>query len=348
MYLTSGESSSSPCVTKRKYVLRTPEYSQCSYLLSATPTMMTCNTTGYCKATMFRRSIFFVLITRTAAHAGSRFGPRPLLAKQRTTRPPHSSNDKTSPYSTSSTTIRALKLRGGEGPNSPEMVESAFGWCSNLGAPAALVAGAVLATLAETRQDLSPKKSESHTLRTTKKLTRFLLLSAFALEMVSIFSTTVTGTMLMSMGDRHDHTWDHVEYKSPLGYLRHNYEFEYLTARITFLQGLFNWLFATALEVSIPKEGEGASARRMNWFISAALINLILLMLAFYNTHMTFYHNYGHMLWVYGHEALKRFFGQWPPRPMSCLYAPAFIVTFVTGYRAFSSPPDEDYDLSEQ
>jgi hypothetical protein len=302
--------------------------------------MITSNITAYWKAMMFRLSVFFLLITRTAAHAGTGFGtPRPLLVKQTTATPPHLRNENI---------IRALKIRGGESPNSPEMIESAFGWCSNLGAPAALVAGAVLATLAETRQDLSPKKSESHTLRTTKKLTRFLLLSAFALEMVSIFCTTVTGTMLLSMGDRRDHTWDHVEYKSPLGYLRHNYEFEYLTARISFLQGLFNWLFATALEVSIPKEGEGASARRMNWFISAALINLIFLMLAFYNTHMTFYHNYGHMLLVYGHEALKRFFGQWPPPPMSYLYAPAFIVTFVTGFKAFSSPPDEDLDSLEQ
>ena len=68
-----------------------------------------------------------------------------------------------------------------------------WGWTSSLGAPAALVAGAVLVTLGETRQDLAPKRGDKKWIRVTKMLIRFLLLSSFAMEVLSIFVSTVTG-----------------------------------------------------------------------------------------------------------------------------------------------------------
>lgn len=77
----------------------------------------------------------------------------------------------------------------------------AFEWCSNLGAPSALVAGAVLATLSQTREDLSPCRTDPQWVRIAKKLCRALLLSRFAMEIVCIFVTTVTGTMLLSHRD---------------------------------------------------------------------------------------------------------------------------------------------------
>lgn len=120
------------------------------------------------------------------------------------------------------TSAAALHLRGGDGAAGAvkdaanavkeaaaealsgdlEMASGAFEWCGNLGAPAALVGGAVLATMEATRSDLSPRRSDSNRRRLVKQLTRALLLSAFALEIVSIFVTTVTGTMLLAQGDR--------------------------------------------------------------------------------------------------------------------------------------------------
>lgn len=126
------------------------------------------------------------------------------------------------------------------------------------------------------------------------------------------------------------------------GFLHHNHEFEYLTARITFLQGLFNWLAATALEMAIPQPGEGEAARRMNAFISASLVSLILLMLSFYNAHMSFYSNYGHMLWVYTKSVWKRFFLK--PRMMALLYIPCLVYTCVLGTKTFISPSFLDND----
>lgn len=126
-------------------------------------------------------------------------------------------------HATVTSAAAALHLRGGDGAAAGavkdaanavkeaaaealsgdlEMASGAFEWCGNLGAPAALVGGAVLATMEATRSDLSPKRSDSHRRRVVKQLTRALLLSAFALEIVSIFVTTVTGTMLLAQGDR--------------------------------------------------------------------------------------------------------------------------------------------------
>ena len=74
-----------------------------------------------------------------------------------------------------------------------------------LGAPAALVAGAVLVTLSETRERFAPKKTDQKWIRTAKQVTRFLLMSSFALEVVSIFVSTVTGTVLLSHGRGQQH-----------------------------------------------------------------------------------------------------------------------------------------------
>lgn len=107
-------------------------------------------------------------------------------------------------------------LRGGAEFTEMELADAAFEWCANLGAPAALVGGAVLATLSETREAMAPKRTDSQQLRLFKQLQRFLLMSAFALEIVSIFATTVTGTMLLSEGDRPTGTGVGTHYVSPM------------------------------------------------------------------------------------------------------------------------------------
>ena len=53
----------------------------------------------------------------------------------------------------------------------------AWEWTANLGAPAALVAGAVLVTLSETRESMQPKKSEKRWIRLAKQWFRFLIVS---------------------------------------------------------------------------------------------------------------------------------------------------------------------------
>jgi len=82
-------------------------------------------------------------------------------------------------------------IRGGTSDD--VLAAEAFDWCSNLGAPAALVAGAVLATLSSTRNELTPRETDAPGVQWRKKICRFLLLSAFALEVFCIFVTTVTG-----------------------------------------------------------------------------------------------------------------------------------------------------------
>jgi hypothetical protein len=73
----------------------------------------------------------------------------------------------------------------------------AYDWCVNLCAPSALVAGAVIATIYENigsgALDIRAD-SDTRWVMFGKRITRLLLLSAFAFEVLSIFVTTVTGT----------------------------------------------------------------------------------------------------------------------------------------------------------
>ena len=137
----------------------------------------------------------------------------------------------------------------------------AWEWTAGLGAPAALVAGAVLVTLSETRQDLAPRGKDPNWVRVMKLTTRFLLFSSFALEVASIFVSTVTGTVLLSHGElaAAKSAANAVGYTAPLELLHYHHEFEYLTIQIGFLQGLLHWLGAVALEFVVPRVDESVS-----------------------------------------------------------------------------------------
>ena len=168
-------------------------------------------------------------------------------------------------------TSTALALRGGE---VSEIATSAYDWCTNLGNPSALVAGAVVATMYENigSGDLDIQEQDTRVVRFGKRLTRVLLLSAFALEVMSIFVTTVTGTMLLSQTeDDLDALVSVTKDTTPLSFLHDNFTFEYLTARITFLQGLLNWIVAIAITHILPS-GESREMRPMNKFIGSSLI----------------------------------------------------------------------------
>jgi hypothetical protein len=120
---------------------------------------------------------------------------------------------------------------------------------------------------------------------------------------------------------------------TPLGFLRSNFEFEYLTSRIAFLQGLINWVLAIGLAHIIPNEGQ--ETRTMNKFIASSIFTFVLIMTSFYNNHMTFYDNYWGMLKHWFEVTAKRFFYHYPPRPMVYLIVPSLLISVFWGIQAF-------------
>ena len=140
-----------------------------------------------------------------------------------------------------------------------------------------------------------------------------------------------------------------VGYGSPIELLRHHHEFEYLTIQIGFLQGLFNWLLAVAIDIIIPKHsdngvGETKSAVRMNKCMASCLLTLMFWIQAFYNHHLTFYSDYFSMLQRYFALFWRRYIWCRPVRPMAFLYVPGIVVSTVLAIRAFTSPPEDDED----
>ena len=218
-----------------------------------------------------------------------------------------------------------VNVRGGG--DIDDIVDDAYDWCINLGAPAALVAGAVIATLYENLHSgqLELHKGDSMYIMAAKKTTSILLLSAFAFEIVCIFVTTVTGTMLRAS----DLSGTTTTVTSALGFMRENFEFEYLTSRLSFLQGLIHWLAGVALEQTIPRRGEGLAARKMDQFVAVSLATLIVLLLSFYNAHLNHYGNYFQMCVRCLHLMFKRFSGKF--RPMMVLYIPGIMLSLYTG-----------------
>jgi hypothetical protein len=233
-------------------------------------------------------------------------------------------------------------LRGGQVGEVSDIIMGAYDWNMNLGGPSALVAGAVVATLYENigRGDLDVEKTDVQWVRFAKRTTRFLLLSAFALEILCLFVTTITGSMLLSrplpvlasLSKITDHT-------TPLSFLQDNFEFEYLSARVTFLQGILNWITAIGLSHIIPSSGD-KWPKKMNRFIASLLLSTPFLMLSFYNTHMTFYKSYWQMLLRWIHVLLIRFVTQFPTRPLMILFVACLVPIAYFGYDAFSDDDD--------
>jgi hypothetical protein len=235
-----------------------------------------------------------------------------------------------------------------------DIVNEANSWLMNLGGPAALVAGAVVATLYENMKsgDLEVKEGEDSRMVTImKKTTKLLLLSAFACEVMCIFVSFVTGTMLLSRSNKmimdiHTTAAETVKQLSslslqaiseptPLSFLRTHYEFEYLICRITFLQGLFNWVAGIALGHATPSDSETEGTRRLNTFVAWSIVSCMILMLSFFNTHMTFYNNYFHMISRFLTVVTHRFLLRWPPRPLIFVFVPSVVMSLYTGYKAF-------------
>ena len=232
-----------------------------------------------------------------------------------------------------------VSLRGGD---MSEMLKDAWEWNANLGAPAALVAGAVIATFSDKKEDLTANEDDKRWVKRVKRLCRFFLLSSFVLEVICIFVTTVTGTMLMTHGDGLSVKALGTASKSPLGLMNHNFEFEYLTSRVTFIQGLFHWMMAVLLETIIPSESETKSAIFINQFFASIMGTLIVFMFGFYNSHMTFYKDFGAMILKYVGVVFKRYFWYWPWRPTSYLIVPAVALNFYMAKRAMDAIQEEN------
>lgn len=227
-----------------------------------------------------------------------------------------------------------------------DLIKDAFEWNANLGAPAALVAGAVIATFSDKREELTSTPSDAKWVKISKSLCRFLLLSSFCLQVMCIFVTTVTGTMLLSYGSGSTRSVATQTYKSALGLLSKNFEFEYLTARITFIQGLLHWLGAVGIETLLPGENDTEKTKYINKFFASTFLTLMVLMLAFYNSHMTFYKNYAHMLTRYGKVFWKRLVWRWPIRPLGAVTVSTLAVNVYYASKFIQCDLKEDTESS--
>lgn len=235
------------------------------------------------------------------------------------------------------------------------LVDGAYGWCCNLGAPSALVAGAVVASIYENmsnpNSDYDPSKGDTKLIGFGKKLVRWLLITAFAFEALCIFVMTVTGTMLLSEDvDSMIHQGIVRSAKTPLQFLHDHFEFEYITGHITFLQGLLNWFIAIAVSHAIPA-GDGqqlvsSSTTTMNQFLAIILFTTTVFMLSIYNKHIYFYDNYGVMLHRWFQLILQRFI-IWPPRPLSFILFPAMVLSLVLGIKVFFTTQHDHAQLDD-
>jgi len=100
----------------------------------------------------------------------------------------------------------------------------AWEWTNAIGAPAALVAGAVLVTLTETRESSAPRRTDSKRTRVLKLSMRFLLLTSFALEVLSIFVAVITGGVLLGHGEQKV-VKKMIGYGAPLQLMHYHHEY---------------------------------------------------------------------------------------------------------------------------
>ena len=228
-----------------------------------------------------------------------------------------------------------------------EVATGAFDWTCNLGAPAALVAGAVMATSQEYKDDesLVTREADQKWVRQAKKVIKVLLVGSFACEVLCVFVSTVTGTMLLSSGEGTAHAVKSlVGRDTAMGFLQANHEFEYLTCRLSFLNGLLSWLGAVALKYAIPQPEEGESTRKMNRFAASLLTSTMVLMVSFYNAHLNFYPNYIQMVLRWCKLAWHGVVGD-PVEPLIfCGAFPFLALTTYLGWKAFTAKPDEGSD----
>lgn len=274
------------------------------------------------------RALFFILVAFRGAEAARPFSANSHIGIVKTSsifKQVRGGDDLPVPTS-------LLALRGGATSTADDLIGPARDWMNNLASPAALVAGAVVGTLYENMRGgaLDIDADDTIYVKYAKKATFALLISSFGFQIASIFVTTISGTMFLSQ----DFSNFKTTANAPLAFLREHFEFEYLTSRLGFLQGLMNWLAAVAIESTIPRPTQSIEERRMNTFCATSLATLMLLLFSFYNDHMTFYSNYFEMISRWFVVASNRYL-RFPKGPLVYLYVPALMASLYTGVRAF-------------
>jgi len=234
-----------------------------------------------------------------------------------------------------------LRLHGGGvaesavevGVSMMDQSTQAYEWTVNIATAAALVAGASLASLFD--HGLHVELSEARViggppiaalLHNVRMFSSVLLALAFAFEIMTVFTATVTGTLLLSRGQAL-HKFDTIAF-SATGMLQRELEFEYILIRAGFFQGMLNWLAAIGLRlfVSLATPPEAISSDMVEQAKDAidtpalaqkrlclgtglmlTMVALTMMMVAFYNYHLSFYKNYPAMLERLRHLAWKRY-----------------------------------------
>lgn len=169
------------------------------------------------------------------------------------------------------------------------LVGDAVNWASQLTAPASLVAGGLLTTIGFGFEErLSEQDSSREVFQ--KQVIRVLIVSAFALEVMSIFAACLIITSLLHVGPAAAEGFK----GSAIEFLRAEFEVEYLATGVGFLQGLLQWLAAAALHLSLHEKDY--VTRKTNQFLSCTVAGLVLTMIGMLNERVAFYGSYVGML----------------------------------------------------
>jgi hypothetical protein len=239
------------------------------------------------------------------------------------------------------------KLRGGD---QAALISKASDWVGSLSGPASMISGAVLSNLYQTMRtdaELSVKYGDATYIKVLKKMTKFLLTSAFAMVISCIFFSLITRSMLLALPPNVVSKIRINDSSTPMSVLQEHFEFEYLTCQILMGQGLINWLAAIALTFGIPSPSQTVTVRKMNVFISTVVTCMILVMVSFFNNHLIHYANYPHMLVRWLHIMWRRFIWHWPLLPMTYMIGPVFCLAVYQGIDAFFFKlEDEDGPLT--
>jgi hypothetical protein len=91
---------------------------------------------------------------------------------------------------------------------------------------------------------------------------------------------------------------------------------------VTFLVGLLNWLSAIALHFIIPNGLETPATRAMDKLIASILTTVVVLMVSFYNSHVTHYGNLCNMVVRFKFLMAQQYLAVWPLRPLSLVLLP--------------------------
>ena len=217
------------------------------------------------------------------------------------------------PSATTSIARRQVALRGGA-ITEINAISGACSWMTGIRTPATLVAGSALSSFLAFSHELKMDPTDTFVTKTLKRFCLVLLFSSFFLEVFCIFASTVTSTWLMAFGSENTPTLQGINpmATSAISFLERELEFEFVTMRLFFIQGLLGWLTGVAVRFLLPclKSETARADRELAKFYSRGLVTLVLMMLHYFQRHIVFYPTYAHMVARFFVLGAKRF---WPP-----------------------------------